>query len=72
MYPKETFSSRLVSFLFMQAFAERIMPTFGNSNFFGDFLIIMTPISLVLFMYLKALGLNSQNINAKKESCYAL
>ncbi|MDR1522441.1 MAG: O-antigen ligase family protein [Endomicrobium sp.] len=35
-------------FMWRQAFGDRIMSTFGNPNFFGDFLIVMSPILLAL------------------------
>ncbi|MDR1418224.1 MAG: O-antigen ligase family protein [Endomicrobium sp.] len=40
-------------FMWRQAFGNRIMSTFGNPNFFGDFLIVMSPIVLALCMYKK-------------------
>ncbi|AKL97949.1 O-antigen ligase family protein [Endomicrobium proavitum] len=42
--------SGLDPFLWRQAFGYRVMSTFGNPNFFGDFLIVMNPIVLALFM----------------------
>ncbi|MDR1474381.1 MAG: O-antigen ligase family protein [Endomicrobium sp.] len=53
LFPKETFSSGLDPFVWRQAFSERIMSTFGNPNFFGDFLIVMSAITLALFVYKK-------------------
>jgi putative inorganic carbon (HCO3(-)) transporter len=53
LFPKETFSSGLDPFAWRQAFYERIMSTFGNPNFFGDFLIVMSSITLALFVYKK-------------------
>jgi putative inorganic carbon (HCO3(-)) transporter len=38
-------------FAWRQAFAERIFSTFGNPNFFGDFLIVMGPLALAMFLY---------------------
>ncbi|MDR1695016.1 MAG: O-antigen ligase family protein [Endomicrobium sp.] len=38
-------------FAWRQAFGNRIMSTFGNPNFYGDFLIVMNPIVLALFLY---------------------
>lgn len=38
-------------FLWRQAFANRIFSTFGNPNFFGDFLIVMNPILLASYLY---------------------
>jgi putative inorganic carbon (HCO3(-)) transporter len=40
-------------FMWRQAFGNRIMSTFGNPNFFGDFLIVLSPIVLALCMYKK-------------------
>lgn len=36
-------------FVWRWAFRERIFSTFGNPNFFGDFLVVMNPIVLALF-----------------------
>ncbi|MDR3256601.1 MAG: O-antigen ligase family protein [Endomicrobium sp.] len=44
-------TSGLDPFGWRQAFGKRIMSTFGNPNFFGDFLIVMSPIILSLFVY---------------------
>lgn len=41
-------------FLWRQAFGYRIMSTFGNPNFYGDFLIVMSPIVLALFLRKKS------------------
>ncbi|MDR3195449.1 MAG: O-antigen ligase family protein [Endomicrobium sp.] len=57
MYPKEAFSSGLDPFAWRQAFYDRIMSSFGNPNFFGDFLIVMSSITLALFVYKKKLYL---------------
>ncbi|MCL2799984.1 MAG: O-antigen ligase family protein [Endomicrobia bacterium] len=38
-------------FAWRQAFGNRMMSTFGNPNFYGDFLIVMNPIVLALFLY---------------------
>jgi putative inorganic carbon (HCO3(-)) transporter len=46
-------ASGLDPFRWRQAFGNRIMSTFGNPNFFGDFLIVMSPIVLSLFIYKK-------------------
>lgn len=43
--------SGLDPFMWRQAFGNRIFSTFGNPNFFGDFLIVMNPIVLGLYMY---------------------
>lgn len=43
--------SGLDPFLWRQAFGNRIFSTFGNPNFFGDFLIVMNPIVLGLYMH---------------------
>ncbi|MDR1952537.1 MAG: O-antigen ligase family protein [Elusimicrobiota bacterium] len=40
-------------FIWRQAFYNRILSTFGNPNFFGDFLITMGPIVLALTLYKK-------------------
>jgi tetratricopeptide (TPR) repeat protein len=40
-------------FTWRQAFGDRVMSSFGNPNFFGDFLIVMSSITLALFMYKK-------------------
>ncbi|MCL2334843.1 MAG: O-antigen ligase family protein, partial [Endomicrobia bacterium] len=38
-------------FLWRQAFGNRIFSTFGNPNFFGDFLVVMSPVTLSLYIY---------------------
>jgi putative inorganic carbon (HCO3(-)) transporter len=38
-------------FIWRQAFGARILSTFGNPNFYGDFLITMGPIVLALTLY---------------------
>ncbi|MDR0485419.1 MAG: O-antigen ligase family protein [Elusimicrobiota bacterium] len=38
-------------FIWRQAFGYRILSTFGNPNFYGDFLITMGPIVLALFLF---------------------
>ncbi len=40
-------------FIWRQAFGLRIFSTFGNPNFYGDFLVAMSPITLALFIYKK-------------------
>lgn len=40
-------------FIWRQAFGSRIFSTFGNPNFYGDFLVTMAPVSLSLFLYKK-------------------
>jgi tetratricopeptide (TPR) repeat protein/O-antigen ligase len=40
-------------FIWRQAFGTRIFSTFGNPNFYGDFLVAMSPICLAMFMYKK-------------------
>lgn len=40
-------------FIWRQAFGTRIFSTFGNPNFYGDFLVAMAPLCLALFMYSK-------------------
>ncbi|HBU70099.1 MAG TPA: hypothetical protein DEE98_06900 [Elusimicrobia bacterium] len=37
-------------FIWRQAFGSRIFSTFGNPNFFGDFLVVMSPITLAMYM----------------------
>jgi len=37
-------------FVWRQAFGNRIFSTFGNPNFFGNFLVILTPITLALLL----------------------
>ncbi|MCB4792702.1 MAG: O-antigen ligase family protein [Elusimicrobia bacterium] len=38
-------------FIWRRAFGTRVFSTFGNPNFYGDFLVIMSPITLAMFMY---------------------
>ncbi|MBN1622694.1 MAG: O-antigen ligase family protein [Endomicrobiales bacterium] len=38
-------------FIWRGAFGNRVFSTFGNPNFFGDFLVVMSPITLALFLY---------------------
>lgn len=44
-------------FAWRQAFANRIFSTFGNPNFFGDFLIVMNPILLAGYFYKRRLSI---------------
>ena len=44
-------------FIWRWAFGNRIFSTFGNPNFFGDFLVVMSPIVLALFFKKKSLHL---------------
>ncbi|MBR3654373.1 MAG: O-antigen ligase family protein [Elusimicrobia bacterium] len=44
-------------FIWRWAFQERIFSTFGNPNFFGDFLVVMNPIVLALFFRKKSFHL---------------
>lgn len=37
-------------FVWRQAFGSRVFSTFGNPNFFGNFLVILTPITLALML----------------------
>jgi tetratricopeptide (TPR) repeat protein len=37
-------------FIWRRAFGYRVFSTFGNPNFYGDFLVVMSPITLALFM----------------------
>jgi tetratricopeptide (TPR) repeat protein/O-antigen ligase len=45
-YPLLTNSVGLDPFVWRQAFSSRVFSTFGNPNFFGNFLVIVTPITL--------------------------
>src|SRR3989339_316792 len=38
-------------FVWRGAFGERVFSTFGNPNFYGDFLVVMSPIVLALSLY---------------------
>ncbi len=40
-------------FIWRQAFGSRIFSTFGNPNFYGDFLVAMGPVVLAMFVYKK-------------------
>jgi len=44
-------------FIWRQAFGERIFSTFGNPNFFGDFLVVMSPVTLAMFLRSKKIHL---------------
>ncbi|MEI8217869.1 MAG: O-antigen ligase family protein [Elusimicrobiota bacterium] len=44
-------------FIWRQAFGSRIFSTFGNPNFFGDFLVVMGPVVLALFLRTKSVHL---------------
>lgn len=44
-------------FVWRWAFGNRVFSTFGNPNFFGDFLIVMAPITLALFFQKKRVHL---------------
>lgn len=44
-------------FVWRQAFGQRVFSTFGNPNFFGDFLVVMGPVVLALFMRAKSFHL---------------
>ena len=44
-------------FIWRWAFWDRIFSTFGNPNFFGDFLVVMNPIVLALFFKKKRIHL---------------
>jgi tetratricopeptide (TPR) repeat protein len=37
-------------FIWRQAFGDRVFSTFGNPNFFGDFLVVMSPITMAMYM----------------------
>lgn len=54
LYPAPQNPIGMDPFLWRQAFGLRIMSTFGNPNFFGDFLIVMNPIVLAFFMRKKS------------------
>ncbi|MDR2192318.1 MAG: O-antigen ligase family protein [Endomicrobium sp.] len=41
-------------FAWRQAFSNKIFSTFGNPNFYGDFLIVMGPVTLAMFLYRRA------------------
>ena len=43
-------------FIWRQAFGDRIFSTFGNPNFFGDFLAVMSPITLAMFLATRRLS----------------
>src|SRR6185312_5629812 len=43
-------ASPIDPFVWRQAFSRRIFSTFGNPNFFGNFLVILTPITLALLL----------------------
>lgn len=49
-YPLSTFATGIDPFIWRQAFGTRIFSTFGNPNFFGNFLVILTPITLALIL----------------------
>ncbi|OGR92093.1 MAG: hypothetical protein A2992_08630 [Elusimicrobia bacterium RIFCSPLOWO2_01_FULL_59_12] len=49
-YPISRFPAGIDPFIWRQAFATRIFSTFGNPNFFGNFLVILTPITLALML----------------------
>jgi tetratricopeptide (TPR) repeat protein len=44
-------------FVWRQAFGKRIFSTFGNPNFFGDFLVVMGPVILAQFLRTRSLHL---------------
>src|SRR4051812_38531703 len=49
-FPMMRFASGIDPFIWRQAFGTRIFSTFGNPNFFGNFLVILTPITLALLL----------------------
>ncbi|MFA5975843.1 MAG: tetratricopeptide repeat protein [Elusimicrobiota bacterium] len=49
-FPAPTFSGGLDPFVWRQAFGQRVFSTFGNPNFFGNFLVILTPVTLALIL----------------------
>lgn len=50
-FPKPEALRGLDPFGWRQAFGYRIISTFGNPNFFGDFLVVLGPITLSLLFY---------------------
>jgi hypothetical protein len=57
LFPLPAFPKGLDPFIWRQAFGYRIMGTFGNPNFFGDFLGVVNPLVLSLLMYKKNIHL---------------
>src|SRR4029077_8775622 len=49
-FPASSFPTGIDPFIWRQAFGARIFSTFGNPNFFGNFLVILTPITLALLL----------------------
>ena len=49
-FPLASFPTGIDPFIWRQAFGSRIFSTFGNPNFFGNFLVILTPITLALLL----------------------
>jgi tetratricopeptide (TPR) repeat protein len=49
-FPLSSFATGIDPFIWRQAFGSRIFSTFGNPNFFGNFLVILTPITLALLL----------------------
>jgi tetratricopeptide (TPR) repeat protein/O-antigen ligase len=49
MFPPGMGGLGLDPFIWRQAFAQRVFSSFGNPNFFGNFLVIITPILLTLY-----------------------
>lgn len=49
-YPAAANSVGIDPFVWRQAFSFRVFSTFGNPNFFGNFLVILTPITLAFLV----------------------
>jgi len=49
-FPNPQFTSGLDPFVWRQAFGSKVFSTFGNPNFFGNFLVILTPITLAMML----------------------
>jgi O-antigen ligase/tetratricopeptide (TPR) repeat protein len=44
-------------FIWRGAFGARVFSTFGNPNFYGDFLVVLSPLTLAMFLYTRKLHL---------------
>ena len=49
-FPANVTTSGIDPFVWRQAFGPKVFSTFGNPNFFGNFLVILTPIILALLL----------------------
>lgn len=49
LFPAGMGTQGLDPFIWRQAFSQRVFSSFGNPNFFGNFLVIITPILIALF-----------------------